>query len=148
MTLNEYQEQAMTTCMESSNNVAYMFLNFLGEVGEAVEKMSQNITDKEWVKMLTKLTKQLRPFGAVAKGIRTNPDVIEAADVRAAFARLTYLPAEQKAELSKELGDIMWQLNGLMTVLNLKAEDVAQQNLDKLASRQQRGKIDGDGDNR
>lgn len=32
MELKKYQEQAMKTCMESSNNVAYMFLNLIGEV--------------------------------------------------------------------------------------------------------------------
>lgn len=148
MELNKYQEQAMTTCMESSNNVAYMFLNLLGEVGELSEKMAEGINDKQWKRTLARVVKDLQPFGQLGKFLRKSPDDIDSADIRAIFSRLAYLPEEQKAELEKELGDIMWQLHGLMSVLNLKAEDVAQQNLDKLASRQERGKIDGDGDNR
>lgn len=53
-----------------------------------------------------------------------------------------------KDELKKEAGDILWQLAGLCWVMGWDLEDVAQGNLDKLASRKQRGVIDGDGDNR
>ncbi|MBR3467944.1 MAG: hypothetical protein IKH15_12095 [Bacteroidales bacterium] len=51
-------------------------------------------------------------------------------------------------ELRKEAGDILWQLSGLCTVMGWNLEEVAQQNLEKLASRKARNKIDGDGDNR
>lgn len=47
-----------------------------------------------------------------------------------------------------EFGDILWQLTGLCDVLQLSLDDVAQHNIDKLASRQSRGVIDGDGDDR
>lgn len=47
-----------------------------------------------------------------------------------------------------ELGDVFWQLSGLCKVLSFTLEDVAQSNLEKLASRKQRGVIDGNGDNR
>ena len=50
-------------------------------------------------------------------------------------------------ELKKEAGDILWQLAGLCSVHGWTLEEVAQQNLDKLADRKQRDKIDGDGDN-
>lgn len=49
-------------------------------------------------------------------------------------------------ELKKEAGDILWQLSGLCTVMNWPLEDVAQQNLDKLAARKAIGTIDGNGD--
>jgi NTP pyrophosphatase (non-canonical NTP hydrolase) len=51
-------------------------------------------------------------------------------------------------ELMKEAGDILWQLSGLCEVMGWKLEDVAQQNLRKLASRKERGMIAGEGDNR
>lgn len=50
--------------------------------------------------------------------------------------------------IRKEAGDILWQLSGLCKVMGWSLEDVAQENLDKLASRQARGVIDGNGDNR
>jgi NTP pyrophosphatase (non-canonical NTP hydrolase) len=56
--------------------------------------------------------------------------------------------AFHNGELMKEAGDILWQLSGLCEVMGWKLEDVAQQNLRKLASRKERGKIAGEGDNR
>ena len=43
LTLNEYQKQAMTTCMPSSENFSYMFLNLVGEVGELARKVAKHI---------------------------------------------------------------------------------------------------------
>lgn len=51
-------------------------------------------------------------------------------------------------ELRLEAGDIMWQISGLCDILGWSLEDVCQANLDKLASRQKRDVIVGDGDNR
>ena len=114
MTLEEYQKQAMTTCMASSENFSYMFLNLVGEVGEFASK--------------------------VAKAIRKEENCIEYNDLGVTVTK--------NEELQKEAGDILWQLSGLCTVMGWKLEDIAQQNLDKLASRQQRNVIDGSGDNR
>ena len=49
-------------------------------------------------------------------------------------------------ELKKEAGDILWQLSGLCSVMGWNLEDVAQENLDKLAARKEAGTIDGCGD--
>ena len=114
MTLEEYQKQAMTTCMTSSENFSYMFLNLVGEVGEFASK--------------------------VAKAIRKEENCIEYNDLG--------VTVTNNEELQKEAGDILWQLSGLCTVMGWNLEDIAQQNLDKLASRQQRNVIDGSGDNR
>ena len=51
-------------------------------------------------------------------------------------------------ELRKEAGDILWQLSGLCNVMGWSLEDVAQENLNKLADRQKRNVIVGEGDNR
>lgn len=111
MELKEYQERAMTTCMPSSNNFSYMFLNLVGEVGEFASK--------------------------VAKSIRKEENSIEYNDLGV---------IENDEELQKEAGDILWQLSGLCTVMGWSLEDVAQQNLDKLAARKAVGTIDGNGD--
>lgn len=50
--------------------------------------------------------------------------------------------------LMLEAGDILWQLAGLCDALGWSLEQVAQANLDKLASRKERGVIDGNGDYR
>ncbi len=55
---------------------------------------------------------------------------------------------EDRQELEKELGDVLWYVAQLATELNLSLEEVASQNLQKLADRQARNQIQGDGDNR
>lgn len=53
---------------------------------------------------------------------------------------------EQLNLLKKELGDVLWQAAGVASVMDCKLEDIAKQNLEKLASRKERGVIDGNGD--
>lgn len=55
---------------------------------------------------------------------------------------------EDSDALRKEAGDILWQLSGLCHVMGWNLDDVAAENLAKLADRKQRHVIDGDGDNR
>ena len=57
-------------------------------------------------------------------------------------------PATTREELKKELGDVCWPLAMLCSDLELSLEEVAKTNLDKLFSRQDRGTIQGSGDNR
>jgi NTP pyrophosphatase (non-canonical NTP hydrolase) len=52
------------------------------------------------------------------------------------------------ADIKKELGDVMWYLAQLSTELGLSLEEIAQGNLEKLASRHKQNMIHGDGDNR
>jgi len=53
-----------------------------------------------------------------------------------------------KIELQKELGDVLWYLAQLSVELGFSLDDVAQNNIAKLKSRQERNKLHGDGDNR
>lgn len=55
---------------------------------------------------------------------------------------------EDKTEIIKEIGDVLWYVNSLAHLLGYSLEEVAQMNIDKLASRKQRGTLNGSGDNR
>ncbi|OGY56975.1 MAG: hypothetical protein A2119_01155 [Candidatus Colwellbacteria bacterium GWA2_46_10] len=55
---------------------------------------------------------------------------------------------EDREEIKKELGDVLWYLSRLSAEMGLSLEDVAQSNIEKLFSRLERGKIQGEGDNR
>ena len=55
---------------------------------------------------------------------------------------------QDREDFGKEIGDVLWYLAVFANHLGLSLEDVAQTNLEKLASRQKRGKLTGSGDNR
>lgn len=55
---------------------------------------------------------------------------------------------ERRAAIAKELGDVLWYVAQIATELGLDLDQIAQINLDKLLSRQQRGVISGSGDDR
>lgn len=55
---------------------------------------------------------------------------------------------ENRGELKKELGDVLWYLSQLCTELGLDLEEVADFNLKKLTSRKERNVLHGAGDNR
>lgn len=55
---------------------------------------------------------------------------------------------EKREEIKKELGDVLWYLANLSTELKISLDDVAQKNIEKLQSRQQRNELHGSGDNR
>ena len=126
MTLNDYQKKAMSTCMPSCNNFSYMMLNLVGEVGEFASKVAKLIRKEKLLMGGAENAENKLTSLALTRG-----EQYEILD-----------------DLKAEAGDILWQLSGLCEIMGWKLEDVAQGNLDKLASRKERGVIDGNGDNR
>jgi len=55
---------------------------------------------------------------------------------------------ETKEAIKKELGDVLWYVAQLATELGLSLDDIAENNIVKLASRLERGVLQGSGDNR
>jgi NTP pyrophosphatase (non-canonical NTP hydrolase) len=56
--------------------------------------------------------------------------------------------AERRAAMAKELGDVLWYVAQLASELELDLDQIAQENLEKLLSRQRRGVLSGSGDDR
>jgi len=53
-----------------------------------------------------------------------------------------------KAEIIKELGDVLWYISTVSHLLGSSLEEVARKNNEKLLSRKQRDVLGGSGDNR
>ena len=120
MELNEYQEKAMSTCLPSCNNFAYMSLGLVSEVGELA--------------------------GKVAKAVRKEEITLFGNDLYCGKRISEDGGKELHKGLIGELGDVLWFVSGICNVLGLPLEDVADANLAKLAERKKNGTIIGNGD--
>ena len=126
LTLNEYQDKAMSTCMPESDNLFYMLANLVGEVGEFASKVGKHMRKGK----LHITTTQRDEEGKII------------------HTQVWNVTEDERKLMLSEIGDILWQTAGLANVMGVTLEDVAQENLAKLASRKRRNVIDGDGDER
>lgn len=58
------------------------------------------------------------------------------------------MSTEDREEISKELGDVLWYVAALARYMDIPLDDIAEENIAKLQSRFERGKLGGKGDNR
>ena len=58
------------------------------------------------------------------------------------------LTPSRREALAAELGDVLWYLAQLATEAGLDLDEIAEENLDKLLSRRDRGVLQGSGDRR
>lgn len=54
----------------------------------------------------------------------------------------------RKADIAKELGDVLWYITALANDIGYNLEEIATLNLGKLKDREDRGVLKGNGDNR
>ena len=59
-----------------------------------------------------------------------------------------HVTEKRRESLKSELSDCMWYIAALATDLGLNLDDIARDNIEKLASRQERGVLQGEGDTR
>lgn len=134
--LFEYQTKAMNTCMDSSRNMSYMAFGLMSEVGEFTGKIAKAIRKGNIY---------------IGKEIQGNIDRSSDSDIHIDYNAFQYNGQdiiELKKGLRAELGDILWFVAGIAEVMAWDISEVAQENIAKLASRKERGVIDGNGDNR
>ena len=92
MTLAQYQQQAMTTCLPESENFSYMMLNLVGEVGELASKVA---------KMIRKGQVDFLADGDITLYNTADPEA----------------DRQRELDMQAEAGDILWQLSGLCSVM-------------------------------
>lgn len=111
MTLNEYQDRALTTAIHPANTpedaFVYRALGLNGEAGEVAEHAKKMMRDDAYI-----------------------------------FTRV------RRREVAKELGDVLWYVATTAQACGMSLGEIAQINLDKLASRKGRDMLHGAGDNR
>lgn len=121
--MDEYQRLATRTAIYPGQGtafgLAYVALKMNGEAGEFAEHVGKAMRDDR--------------FG------QTPPD-----------ASLGPTPLEdyRRALLIKEVGDVLWYLSAACNELGITLSEAAVANLEKLADRSERGKLQGSGDNR
>ena len=126
LTLNEYQNKAMSTCMHESDNLFYMLANLVGEVGEFASKAGKHMRKGK----LHITTTQRDEEGKIL------------------HTQMWNVSDEERHLMLSEIGDILWQTARPAKVMGVPLQQVAAENLAKLASRKPRNVIAGDGDER
>lgn len=119
--MNEYAERAMDTCLETSMNDMYAITGLTAEVGEINDKIAKWVR-KGWIKF------------------EDNNMMVNRAKAPYDFDPIH--------ELALEVGDVLWFVALMAEQLGHPLGVIAEMNLKKLASRKERGVIDGAGDHR
>ena len=122
-TFNEFQQAAAKTAIYPKKaKVVYPALGLPGEVGEVAEKVT-----------LLMAVRAGKVANQVKKVIRDDENMIT---------------QERLKQISGEIGGVLWYCAALATDLGLNLADIADENIEILASRQERGTLKGDGDKR
>lgn len=122
MDFNEYQEKAAETAI---------YLNKIKEIHPTISEEIIPILGLSYASLGLGESGEVQ--GKVKKIIRDAGGIIT---------------DEAKKEISKELGDILWYIAAVCKELKISMNDVAEQNIEKLFSRKERGVLTGNGDNR
>lgn len=112
--LDEYQTRAMSTRLDSCDNVTYMAFGLVAEVGELADKIAKWKRKKE-----AYVTDDLLVFDTFH---------IDKAE-------------SKRASLMGELGDVLWFVAGIADHFGYSLSEVAEMNLEKLAGRKSKGTI-------
>lgn len=156
VTVKNYQELAMRTCLPSAKNWEYCYCLIASEIGEAFGKWGKKFRDGEFDK--EKLTDELGDvFWGVALACELGgysfAELLEESYVKDYLDLIFYSPKRFFISQPKSL--FKWEICDYMSFAKTFAEecgidplDCLRRNIAKLADRQERGVIKGNGDER
>ena len=152
VTVNNYQKLAMRTCLPSAKNWEYCYCLIASEIGEALGKWGKKFRDGEFDK--EKLTDELGDvFWGVALACELDGEKFENLWYRSYNEYFLLIEAITPHKFSKG-GLILNKLSALSFAKTFAEEcgidplDCLKCNIAKLADRQARGVIKGNGDER
>lgn len=149
---DDYQKFTdVTVSYPEDSAIGYTAMGLIGETGEYAEKIMQltdqvsNIQDDE-----VEAFEELREVLMQAIDVGQRAEILKK-KLRARKARIPNIiiwSSDQRDNLQKEIGDILWYCTRASCALRLKLSEVIDNNVSKLISRLKRGVIQGEGDNR
>lgn len=123
MDFDDYQEQANQTAVyPSSASIVYPAGKLAGEAGELCNKVFKGFRDPHAPNALVGTEHLMSEFRKHCE--------------------------KNREDLISELGDILWYVNAICSDMGIRLAVVAHQNIEKLRSRQERGRLKGAGDGR
>ncbi len=137
-TFDDFQFVAVAarTIYPKDAKVLYPGLGLTGEVAEVAEKVG--VEPAELRALATELTLKMSIHaGKAANQIKK---IVRDDDCE--------ITEERRDAIGKEIGGVLWYCAALATDLGLNLGDIARENAAILSSRQERGTLKGDGDNR
>lgn len=137
MTLDEYQKHAAKTAIYPGRH-SYLGLMYTtgklnGEAGEVAELIFKGMRDDNIVDVE-------KEWGSW----QYNPDFI----MDAITLTIKPISEERRLKVKKELGDILWYVAETATQLGYNLSEIAIDNVERLASRKERGVLKGSGSDR
>lgn len=129
LTLDEYQEAAHTTSL----------------VSEGIDSLWLRVSDPE------DGYAALMDYGSLAYAtLKLNGEAGEVAELIGKALRDDggVISMERSAKLEKEVGDVLWYVAELCTIMGWSFSELASKNLQKLAKRKDDGTLKGDGSDR
>jgi NTP pyrophosphatase (non-canonical NTP hydrolase) len=127
LSFSEYQKRAISTAIyrESNDDLVHHLTGgqYNGQISQLLNMLYASLGLGEVGELQGKVKKIIRDSGG-------------------------HISDETRAAISKELGDVLWYLSVTASEFDLDLGSIAEQNLDKLANRKERGTLKGSGDNR
>jgi NTP pyrophosphatase (non-canonical NTP hydrolase) len=144
-----YQEKAAETAVYPGQGtfigLSYAVMGLNGEAGETAEQVKKMWRDdgadipETVAKVIDKIEADLR------SGKISYETLLRTARMSLQYAFNVPVSEERQEKIVKELGDSLWYAARVASELGISLNDVAQQNLDKLAARKKADLIHGEG---
>lgn len=141
MDFNEYQEKVARTAVYPNvgANQLYPAIGLAGEVGETIDAFAFDTfgvlrSAMCIIALLTGLAKETGEVSEAVKKLHRDLNAI--------------ISDEKRDQIKKELGDVLWYVASLARECDIKLEDVAQANIDKLSRRLDNNTLHGSGNDR